>query len=97
MPISAAVGYYGGYIARFKDLQLRAPVLLHFGAKDEHIPQDDVAQIRAAHPEVPIYVYEGADHGFNCDARASYNEEAAKQAWGRTLAFLDKVPVQTAG
>jgi carboxymethylenebutenolidase len=88
MPVSAAVGYYGGYIAKFKDLQPKAPILLHFGAKDTHIPQSDVAAIQAAHPEVPIYVYEGADHGFNCDARASYNEEAAKQAWGRTLAFL---------
>jgi carboxymethylenebutenolidase len=88
MRVSAAVGYYGGYISKFKDLELKSPILLHFGALDAHIPQTDVAAIQAAHPEVPIYVYEGADHGFNCDARASYNEDAAKLAWGRTLEFL---------
>ncbi len=88
MPVSVAVGYYGGMIAKFKDAQLKAPVMLHFGADDAHIPMSDVEAIRAAHPEVPVYVYEGAGHGFNCDERASYNEAAAKQAWARTLAFL---------
>ncbi len=88
MPVSAAVGYYGGFIAKSKDAQLKAPVMLHFGADDAHIPMSDVEAIRAAHPEVPVYVYQGAGHGFNCDERASYNEPAAKQAWERTLGFL---------
>lgn len=29
-----------------------------------------------------------ADHGFFCDARASYNARAAALAWDLTLAFL---------
>ena len=29
-----------------------------------------------------------ADHGFNCDVRASYDEPSAKLAWERTLAFF---------
>ncbi len=87
MPVSAAVGYYGGHIAKFKDAQLKAPVMLHFGELDTHIPMSDVEAIRQAHPEVPVYTYD-ADHGFNCDERGSYSAPAAKQARERTLAFL---------
>ena len=89
MPVSAAVGYYGGMIAPFKDAQLKAPVMLHFGTRDEHIPMSDIEAIRAAHPEIPVYLYD-AGHGFNCDERGSYNEPAATAAWGRTLAFLNE-------
>ena len=35
-------------------------------------------------------VYPGAGHGFFCDARGSYNEAAAKDAWPKTLAFFAK-------
>jgi carboxymethylenebutenolidase len=30
-----------------------------------------------------------ADHGFFCDARASYNPVAASHAWPLVVAFLD--------
>jgi carboxymethylenebutenolidase len=33
-------------------------------------------------------VFSKADHGFFCDARASYNPVAAKEAWSLTLEFL---------
>ena len=48
----------------------------------------DVEGVAAAHPGVPVHVYEGADHGFNCDARASYHLVAAELAQQRTLNFL---------
>lgn len=86
----AAVGYYGGRIAQYAEEALHAPVMLHFGSLDKHIPTDAVDKVKAAHPEVEIYWYEGADHGFNCDARASYNPQAAKLARQRSLAFLRK-------
>jgi len=35
-----------------------------------------------------LYLYEGADHGFNCDQRPSYNPEAAALARQRTLGFF---------
>ncbi len=88
MPVSAAVGYYGGYIVKFKDIPLHAPVLLHFGAQDNHIPLSDVEQIKAAHPEVPVHVYDNAGHGFSNDERESYSKPAAEEAWSRTLSFL---------
>jgi carboxymethylenebutenolidase len=87
--IDAAVGYYGGYIAQFAGEQPKCPVMLHFGKKDNHIPLEAVEKIRAAHPEVQIYLYD-AGHGFNCDERASYDPESARIARERSLAFLKK-------
>jgi carboxymethylenebutenolidase len=85
---AAAVGYYGGQIIELVDRTPRCPTLLHFGSRDAGIPLADVEKIRAAHPDVTIHVYEGAEHGFNCDQRASYNAAAAKLARERTLAFF---------
>ncbi len=86
--VGAAVGYYGGNIGRFAQETPRCPVMLHFGKLDKHIPKDEVDKVQAAHPEVQIFWYENADHGFNCNDRASYNPEAAKLARERSLAFL---------
>jgi len=86
---AAAVGYYGGHIARFAGEKPRVPVMLHFGKHDNHIPQADVEKIQAAHPEVEIYWYD-AGHAFNNDTRASYNEAAATEAMARTLAFFNR-------
>jgi carboxymethylenebutenolidase len=87
---AAAVGYYGGYIANFAGEKLKAPGMLHFGLEDQHIPQKEIDEkVAASHPEVPIFWYQ-ADHGFNCNDRASYNPEAAKLARERSLEFLKK-------
>ena len=67
-----------------------APVQLHFGKLDTHIPAEQVNKVQAAHPQVEIHWYENAGHGFNCDMRASYNAEAAALARTRALAFLKK-------
>ena len=62
--------------------------MLHFGELDPMIALADVDEVAAERPEVTVHVYEGADHGFNCDDRASYHESAARLAQDRTLAFL---------
>jgi carboxymethylenebutenolidase len=84
---AAAVGYYGGNITHFAKENPRCPVMLHFGKLDKHIPKEGIDQLQAAHPEVQVFWYD-ADHGFNCDARASYNPAAAKLARERSLRFL---------
>ena len=86
---AAALGYYGGQIAKFAVEGLNCPVMLHFGREDAHIPPTDVEKVKGEHPEVEIYWY-NAGHGFNCDARSSYNPEAAKIARERSLDFLKK-------
>jgi carboxymethylenebutenolidase len=83
-----AVGYYAGRIGNYAAETPRAPVQLHFGRLDNHIPVEHVQQVRAAHPEVEINWYDGAGHGFNCDMRAAYNARAAALARGRALSFL---------
>ncbi|UCH73841.1 MAG: dienelactone hydrolase family protein [Rhodospirillales bacterium] len=86
--LSAAVSYYGGQIKDFRDETPRCPVMLHFGTEDASIPMTDVEAVRAAHADIPVHIYEGAGHGFNCDQRGSYHAAAAATARERTLAFL---------
>lgn len=84
---AAAVGYYGGRIAQSASEVPRCPVMLHFGAKDRHIGPEEVAKIRLAHPDLPVFVYD-AGHGFNCDQRKDFDRDAASLARQRTLEFF---------
>jgi carboxymethylenebutenolidase len=87
--LSAAIGYYGGQIAKNVDAKPKVPTQLHFGEKDASIPMSDVETIKQKRGgDCEIYVYPDAGHGFNCDERGSYNEAAAKVAWRRSIAFL---------
>jgi carboxymethylenebutenolidase len=88
MQPSCCVGYYPGGIGKFAEEDPSCPVLLNFGGADTHIGADQIEAVRAAHPEVEIFIYSGAEHGFNCDARASFNPQAAALARERSLAFL---------
>lgn len=84
----AGVAYYGGHIYTLIDEAPKAPIILHYGTEDHIATPDKIAMIREAHPDVPIYVYEGAKHGFNCDVRPDYHPAAAALALERTRAFL---------
>ena len=55
---------------------------------DKSVADQVVDEIRKAHPDVEVHVYEGAQHGFACDARASYHPLSAAIALGRTLEFF---------
>jgi Dienelactone hydrolase and related enzymes len=87
LQLACAVPYYGRQIIDFAAEKPRCPVIMHFGGEDPLIPRETVAAVQAAHPEIPIYLYEGAGHGFNCDRRADYRPEAAALALERTMAF----------
>jgi len=80
----AAACYYGAGIIDLNLETPKCPAILHFGKEDQSIPMDEVDAISAAHPEIPVYLYD-AGHGFNCDRRGSYDEESAKTALKRTL------------
>lgn len=88
--LSAAIGYYGGAVARFADDKPDVPTQLHFGEKDAGIPLSDVETIKTKRPDVEVYIYPGAQHGFHCDERASYDKTSADIAWPRSLAFFAK-------
>lgn len=87
--LSAAVPYYGGGMTTPDEIarKPRVPVLAHFGEKDHWISLNSVEAFKKAHPEVEVHLYR-ADHGFNCDQRASHDEPAARLARERTLAFF---------
>lgn len=87
--VAAASAYYGGGIAGELERSAACPVMMHFGDLDAHIPLSDVEKVRMAQPTVDVHVY-SADHGFNCNHRASFNEQAATSARTRTLDFFAK-------
>lgn len=93
--VDTAVAYYGGGIQNGLDRadEIKVPVLMHFGSADSHIPNDAVKAIAERFEgveSVEIHVYQGAEHGFNCNHRDSYNQRAAAEAHGHTLVFLSE-------
>lgn len=89
--LSAAVPYYGGGVTTPDEAARvpKVPVMAHFGDQDHWISLESVEAFRKAHPDVEVHIYH-ANHGFNCDHRASYDEAAARLARERTLAFFGK-------
>lgn len=75
------------------DLKLiKSKSLFFFGGQDASIPDDDVKQIekKMTEAKVPfeVVIFPQSNHGFFCDERKSYDPEAAKVAWQKTLDFL---------
>jgi carboxymethylenebutenolidase len=103
--IRAAAAYYGGGIAAPKGpgggpstlsrtSGIQGRIHCYFGGQDAMIPGDQVEAVRKSLAEAEtrhdVRVYEHADHGFNCDQRASFNSDAATDAWTRTLSLFNE-------
>jgi len=101
--VSAAASYYGGGIAApqgpggaeptvSRSDKIQGRLQCYFGGQDAMIPSDQVEAVRAALAAASsrhgVVVYDDADHGFNCDQRASYQQAAADDAWKRTFALF---------
>lgn len=86
--LTSAAGYYGRHIIDHVDEEPQCETILHFGEQDKAIPMEWVRDIEAAHPDIRVYVYD-ADHGFNSDRRANYDEDATQQARERTLELFE--------
>ncbi|MCG2633306.1 MAG: dienelactone hydrolase family protein [Gammaproteobacteria bacterium] len=88
----AVVAYYPGGVGNFAGQcdTVSCPIQFHFADRDDFVPADHVQKIRDASTELKqceIYTYD-AEHGFNCDARSTYDPAAADLAWQRTTRFL---------
>jgi carboxymethylenebutenolidase len=101
-PLGAAVTFYGGGVAEGRfgmpalvELapQLQTPWLGLFGDQDQTIPVEQVEALRTAAASAPVATeivrYADAEHGFHCDARSSYHEASAKEAWALALQWFD--------
>jgi carboxymethylenebutenolidase len=90
--LNAAVPYYGRQPAPEDVEKIKAPLMAHYAGNDAGInagiPAFEEA-LKKYKKEYQIFIYEGAGHAFNNDSNPErYNEQAAKLAWGRTVAFF---------
>ncbi|MGB7180327.1 MAG: dienelactone hydrolase family protein [Burkholderiaceae bacterium] len=85
--LSCAVSYYGGGIAGYQNEKPAIPLMLHFGEQDTHPSLEDARKIAGDNPTAQSFFYP-AGHGFNCDARGSFNPDASAQARTRTVEFF---------
>ncbi len=90
--LNAAVPYYGRQPVAEDVAKIKTPILAHYAGNDAGInagiPAFEEA-LKKYNKEYQIFMYEGAGHAFNNDSNPErYNEQAAKLAWGRTIAFF---------
>jgi carboxymethylenebutenolidase len=92
--LAAAVPFYGAAPPAENVPNIKAAILVHHGALDTRLatnwPAYDAA-LKAANVPHEGYIYDGAVHGFNCDATPErYNKAAADLAWQRTVDWFTK-------
>jgi carboxymethylenebutenolidase len=95
LPLSATVIYYGRLITDNATLaKIKWPVLGIFGDQDSSIPVDTVKAFESAlnSNNIPneIYIFKGVGHAFANPSGDNYAPAETKDAWDKTLSFLDK-------
>ena len=85
--LTAVSCFYGGDIAGYVDEQPKVPTILHFGRTDPMIPMTDVETITAAHPDLPVWLYD-AGHAFV--APNGFHADSASLAMLRTLQLFQR-------
>ena len=92
--LKAAVAFYGRQPIAEDVPKIKAAVQLHYGGLDERVNAGSAAyekSLKDAGKTYELYMYDNVNHAFHNDtAPTRYNEEAAKLAWSRTLAFFEK-------
>jgi len=102
-PLAAAISFHGGLGTKAPAAEnaIKAPLLVHHGADDPHVPPAEVVafeqEMTAAHARLTFYAYPGAVHSFtekeagnDPTKGAAYNEDADVLSWQRSLSFLEK-------
>jgi carboxymethylenebutenolidase len=88
----ASVPFYGRQPDVNDVPKIKAALQLHYAEMDERVNAGIAAYEEALKKSGVIYelhMYKGAQHAFHNDtAPTRYNEEAARQAWGRTISFF---------
>jgi carboxymethylenebutenolidase len=100
--IKASAVFYGAGIATMtpgggaptltRTPEIKGILYAFFGDQDSLIPREDVSQIsqalQASQIDHQIFCYPAATHGFFCDQRASYQPNAAADAWTHVKQLL---------
>lgn len=90
--LAASSSYYGSLVKQFAALPLKCPTIVHLGHTDPGIDAHATEEaIKASHPNLPVYIYEGAGHGFNNPSPERYHHEAADLARRRTVDLFESV------
>ena len=91
--LDAAVPFYGLQPNAADAAKIKAPINAQYAELDTRItsgwPAFDAALSGAGVPHEG-HIYKGANHGFHNDTTPRYDEAAAKEAWQRTLDWLNK-------
>ena len=91
--LKAAVPFYGGAPNPSEAAKVKAAILAQFAENDQRVndswPPYEAA-LKAAGATYEAHTYPGTGHGFNNDTTPRYNEQQAKIAWERTVAFFKK-------
>ncbi|MDI6002582.1 YghX family hydrolase [Cobetia marina] len=91
--LACAVPFYGRQPRAEEVAAIQAPLLLQYAEHDERVNAGWPAYEAALkeHDKVyEAYLYPGTHHGFHNDSTPRYDEQAAKLAWDRTLAWFEK-------
>jgi carboxymethylenebutenolidase len=91
--LAGAISFYGGEPEGLADTaEIRVPMLLLFGGKDDYIPADAVARIDKAltdHGKAhEVVTYPNVGHAFFRESSAALNEYEVGDAWKRVRDFL---------
>jgi len=93
--LAATVIYYGQLETNTSRLSvIKWPVLGIFGSLDTSIPVESVKKFESALNELKIeneiHIYEGVGHAFANPSGANYAPEQTKDAWEKTVEFLNR-------
>jgi carboxymethylenebutenolidase len=94
--VDAAASLYGlGISEHLGEIgNVRGPLQLHYGLKDQHIPRQEIDAVKAAahgRPNVEVFLYAEAGHSFANPVRPTYDAAAAKLAGERIGAMLQSI------
>ncbi len=102
--VSAVCSFYGGQIgkSRFpgappmieRTNAIKAPILLSFGGKDDSIPADEIAKIKAALDDAgktyELHVYPDEGHGYFRSYVGQNATPGSREVWPIVQAFFSK-------
>ncbi len=91
--VLAAVPFYGPVPTLDNVSNMNAAVLGIYGEQDRRVNRgipDAESKMQAAGKVYEKIIYPGANHAFHNDTSSRYNQEAATDAWARTIGWFDK-------